>query len=124
VLLALEDGEFAFVRLRPEDSIPEWAVAGPLASITRTAEELSIICAQENVPKGAKSAGPWRSLRVAGQLEFSLVGVMAALCGPLAEAGIPLLTLSTFNTDYIFIRTPEFPRALEVLRSAGHSIRS
>lgn len=115
-------GRFAVVRLDPDAEIPAWACAGALSSVTRTERELSVICAESAVPGSVRCEAGFRALRVDGPLPFSAVGVLAALAGPLADAGISILALATHDTDYLLIREVEFHRALATLRDAGHSI--
>jgi hypothetical protein len=120
--LVLLDGTFAVCRLASDAPVPAWAAGGPFVSITRTADELSLVCRQEAVPEGVRCERGWRCLRVAGTLDFSLVGVLASLLDPLAEAGVAVFTVSTFETDYLMVKEPDFPRAAEVLRGAGHAV--
>jgi hypothetical protein len=95
-----------------------------LVSITRTHEEMSIVCPEDNVPDGVESERDWRGLKIAGRLDFSLVGILSSLLGPLALAVIPVFVTSTFNTDYLFVKQERLEQALEVLRMAGHAIDS
>ena len=94
---------FAIARLPGDAAVPEWA-GGDLVSITRTAEELSIACRADDVPEGVHCERGWRCFRVAGTLDFSLIGVLAALTVPLANAGGSVFALSTFDTDYLLVR--------------------
>jgi hypothetical protein len=105
-VLRLLDGELAIVRLPPDDAIPLWVSfsPGPLVSVTRTAHELSIVCPSGTVPSTVKCEAGWRAFTVEGQLEFSAVGVLSAILIPLATAGISILSLSTFDTDYVLVR--------------------
>ncbi|WP_020498386.1 ACT domain-containing protein [Sciscionella marina] len=99
-----------------------FAAAG-LVSVTRTEDELSIVCPESVAPAGAQlTAGGWRRLTVHGPLEFSLTGIMAALSGALAEAGVSLFAVSTYDTDHILVKQSDLGRALEVLRTAGHEV--
>lgn len=120
--LLLLDGAFAVCRLGGDSSIPAWATAGGFFSITRTADELSV-CAEDAVPDGVKCERGWRCLRVAGTIEFSAVGVLAALAVPLAEAGVSVFAVSTFDTDYLLVKDTDLPAALEALRRAGHVVQ-
>lgn len=96
---------------------------GYLVSVTRTDAELSIVCAESAVPATVECAERgWRALRVAGPLDFNAIGVMARLTAPLAEAGISILALATFDTDYLLVRAPDLSRALAALRAAGHRV--
>ena len=120
--LALLPGHHAFCRLEPAAGLPGWAMAGAFCSVTRTAEELSIVCPEDAVPAGVRCEGGWRLLRVEGTLEMGLVGIMAALTAPLAQAGISLMAIATFDTDYLLVREATLGRALAALRGAGHGV--
>ena len=110
-------GVFAVCRLDPAAATP----AG-FWSVTRTADELSVICAEDAIPDGAVAERGWRALRVAGPLDFALTGVAAALTAPLAAAGVSVLPVATFDTDYLFVREASLARALAALAAAGHSV--
>jgi len=112
----------AVCRLRPEDPLPAWATGGEFCSITRTADELSIICSQDLVPAETRCEREWRCLRVAGAMPFELVGVVAGLTAPLAAAGLGVFVLSTFDTDYLLVKQPQWAAALEVLGRQGYTI--
>jgi hypothetical protein len=120
-LIAL-DGLYAIVRLHPDAEVPEWAGGGQFWSVTRSDAELSVVCRQDDVPPEASAERGWCALEVAGPLDFSLIGVVASLVSPLAEAAVPIFVLSTFDTDYLLVRELDLPRAVEALRGAGHSV--
>jgi hypothetical protein len=115
-------GRFAVCKLPPNSAVPAWATAGDVFSVTRTVEELSVVCRQEIVPSGTQTELGWRCLRVAGAMPFTLVGVLASLTGPMAAAGVGVFVVSTFDTDYMFIKDAEFQAAVAALRGAGHSV--
>ncbi|HJQ24111.1 MAG TPA: ACT domain-containing protein [Blastocatellia bacterium] len=112
----------AICRLSPDAEVPDWALAADFYSITRTADELSIVCHQRNVPNDVQHEGDWRCLKVQGPLPFSMIGVMASLAVPLADAGISLFVISTFDTDYLLVKQDTLQAASAALRRAGHSI--
>jgi|SRR5579884_1653336 hypothetical protein len=116
------DGTFAICRLESHTPVPPWAAASAFFSITRTADELSIVCPEESVPEGIPCERGWRCLRVAGTIPFSVVGVLASLTTPLADAGIIVFAISTFDTDYLFIKAEDLARAVVILREQGHTI--
>ena len=120
------DGLFAVCRLAADTPLPAWsAVAGSdFISITRTTEELSISCRQEIVPDDVRCERGWRCLRVAGALDFALVGILASLLVPLADAGIAVFAVSTFDTDYLLVKEGRCDDAIAVMRRAGHSVSS
>jgi len=121
--LTLLPNLFAICRLDAASAIPTWATAGRFFSITRTGEELSIVCLQADVPEGIRCERDWRCLAVAGPLPFTMVGVLHSLVQPLAEAGISVFALSTFDTDYLLVKAVDLARAIDALRQHGHVIR-
>jgi hypothetical protein len=121
--LSVLPGRLAVCRLDPGRPIPAWAWCGPLQSVTRTGDEISVICPEEAVPSGTKREQGRRALRVNGPLAFSEVGVLASLTAPLAAAGISILSLSTFDTDYLLVNESDLERAMEALREEGHHVR-
>ncbi len=120
--LTVLPGGYAVCRLPADAAFPAWA-AGDLLSVTRTADELSVVCHEEAVPGGVRCVRGWRCLRVAGTLDLSLVGVLASLLVPLAEAGVGVFALSTFDTDYLLVRDRDLARALQALQTAGHALK-
>ena len=115
-------GRFAVCKLPPDSAVPAWGMAGDVFSVTRTVEELSVVCRQEMVPTGTHAEVGWRCLRVAGAMPFTLVGVLASLTGTVAAAGVSIFVVSTFDTDYLFVKEAELQAAVAALRGAGHSV--
>ena len=115
----------AVCRLDAGSDIPSWLDRSrEFTSITRTTDELSIVCARDDVPEGVPMEGPWRALRVQGPIVMTLIGVVAALANPLADAGISIFAMSTFDTDYILVHEPDFVAAVDALTQAGHVVAS
>ena len=121
-LLKLLPGRYAVCRFSPEASIPEPPARGEFFSVTRTATELSVVLPEGNAPADARCETGFRLLRVEGSLDFAAVGILAALVAPLAEAGIPVLSVSTFDTDYLLVRAVKMNEAGDALRAAGHTV--
>jgi hypothetical protein len=119
--LQLLAGGYAVSRLSPGEAPPDWA-GGELLALIWTPDELSIVSAADSVPESVRSERGWRVLRVAGPLDFSLVGILAALTGSLARAEIAVFSLSTFDTDYLLVRERDLEPALRALESDGHRI--
>lgn len=119
--LELTPGELAVSRLAPDAPVPAWA-AGPFWSVTRTPAELSVVCPAEAVPAEVTAERGWRSFRVAGPLDFALVGILARLTAPLAAEGISIFALSTYDTDYLLVRAADVARAAAALRRAGCAV--
>jgi hypothetical protein len=120
-LIVLPD-RLGVCKLPPDAAIPHWAAAARFFSITRTTDELSIVCPEALIPSETKCERGWRYLRVAGAMDFSLTGVLAALVTPLAEDRIGIFAIATFDTDYLLILEKDFDRALAELRRCGHEI--
>jgi hypothetical protein len=97
-------------------------MASAFLSLTKTEDELSIVCVQSCVPDGVECNRDWRALRVVGKLDFNLTGVLSSLAAPLAEAKISVFAISTFDTDYLLLKEKDFDRAVTVLKRTGHAI--
>ena len=121
--LSLLPDTLAICRLTPDAPIPDWALAGGFFSITRTADELSIVCPQANVPSEIQCDRDWRCLRVEGPLDLSLIGILASLTAPLARAGIGIFAVSTYDTDYLLVKEKRLEEAVLVLSQEGHHVR-
>ena len=114
-------GTWAVVRLDAADAVPRWALdATSFVSITRTSDELSIVCPESAAPQDVRSARGWGILRLHGPFPFAQVGVMASFAAPLAAAGVSIFGISTFDTDYILVKRTQLPAACEALIAAGH----
>lgn len=121
--LSILQETLAICKLKNDAQIPDWALSGSFFSVTRTAEELSIVCPQSNVPQGMACEKGWRCLGVEGPLAFSLTGILASLTTPLAQAGIPIFALSTYETDYVMMHEKNLERAGLILSQAGHRVQ-
>lgn len=120
--LRLLDGELAVCRLAPGAPVPEWGWTGAVACVTRTAAETSIVCDAASVPAGTQAESGWRAFAIEGPIPFGLTGVLAAVLNPLAAAGIGIFAVSTYDTDYVLVRSTDAARSAEALRAAGHVI--
>ena len=91
--------------------------------IGRTDDEVSVVCPTDMVPENTLERDDgWRAFRIAGQLEFSMVGVLAGISCVLADVGIPIFVVSMFDTDYILVKTKRFDETLRVLSEAGYAV--
>jgi hypothetical protein len=120
--LRLLPGAYAVCRLRPDAALPAWAARGDFWSLTRTGDELSVVAAQSVVPDGVRAEMDWACLQVAGPLELTMTGVLAAVTAPLAAAGIPVFVLCTFDTDYLLVKRVRLAAATAALAGAGHTV--
>jgi hypothetical protein len=113
----------AICRLAPAAPVPAWAAEpSGFLTVSRTADELSITTVQRAVPAGVRCERDYQAIRVRGPLSPNLVGILLSMLRPLAEAGLSILAISTYDTDYVFVRTRDLPAALDALRGAGHQI--
>ena len=115
--LSILPKKLAICRLEKNSTIPFWATDSTFFSITRTEDELSIVCPENKVPPGVISEKNWRAFKVMGPLDFSLTGILASLANALDEAKISIIALSTFDTDYILVQNKNFEKAVKVLRT-------
>jgi len=114
--------EVDFARL-PAGEEPAWDWrTGPLASITYTDSETSVVCAYASVPPGTKVQGPLVAFEIAGPLDFSTVGVLSGLLEPLAKQGISILVLSTFDTDWILVEADRSDEATTSWKRSGFTV--
>jgi hypothetical protein len=120
--LTVLDEPLALCRLAAGAPHPAWADVPPFSSVTRTPDELSVVCAASAVPSSVHASRGWRALRVAGPLELGLVGVTASLAVPLAEAGVSIVPIATHDTDWILVRDAQLDAACDALRRAGHVV--
>lgn len=113
----------AVCRLPADAPLPPWAGTGEFLSLTRTAEELSIICAEAGVPPRVPGVRGWRGLKIEGPFALeTTLGVLAALSAVLAEAGVSLLVVGTYDTDYLLLPGARLTEAVAALRLAGHLV--
>ncbi len=115
-------GPYAIVRLAPDAPIPDWATKGEFASITRTAEELSIVCSVGNLPADVHSPHRWACLKLEGPFPFSQTGVLLSFIEPLSNNGIPIFAISTYDTDYVLIQEEFAGNAVSTLQQVGHEL--
>lgn len=116
--MTILEGTFGVCKLRPDESEIQW-IKGDFYSITQTQDELSVLCLEKYIPKQIKYEGNWRCIKVEGQLDFSLIGILAFISTTLAKKGISIFALSTYNTDYILVKEKKLMEAKEALQEAG-----
>ncbi|MBD0319700.1 MAG: ACT domain-containing protein [Gemmatimonadetes bacterium] len=121
MLLTILPDPLAVCRLAA-DAVPAWLPAHGFVSVTRTADEFSVVCSEGAVPPGVVCERGWRCLAVAGPLDFGLTGVLASIATPLAAAAISIFALSTFDTDYVLVKADTLDAAVDALRRAGHEV--
>ena len=121
--LELLPDTLAVCRLEPTAPLPAWAQQpSGFLTVSRTAEELSITAVQQVVPADVACVRDYRALRVRGPLPLDLIGILAAIADPLADAGLSIFAISTYDTDYVLVKARDLETALGVLKRAGHQV--
>jgi hypothetical protein len=115
-------GSYAVARLAPDAPVPDWATKGEFTSISRTPDELSIVCPAGNVPGNLPLPDRWMCLKLEGAFPFSLTGILLAFIEPLSAHAIPIFAISTYDTDYVLVPEESSAKAVEMLMEAGHEM--
>jgi hypothetical protein len=111
---------FAVNKLAQFAELPSIFAKGEMCFMMRTVDEFTIICPDFMAPNNVQQEVGYKGIKVDGQMNLNEVGVLASLTQPLAEAGIPILAVSTFDTDYIFMMEEHIVTAVQALQKAGH----
>ena len=122
--LMLLPNQYAICQLPPDAANPAWARGGDLLALIRTFDELTVVCEGVDIPADVRAEPGWRALKVAGPLDFSMIGVLASLSGTLAQADVSIFVISTFNTDYLLLKDVQLETAIRALESQGHTVNS
>ena len=120
--LDLLPGRLAVCRLAPDAPLGPWMGKGGVSSISRTTAELSVVCAESSVPEGVRVEAGWRALALRGPIDFALTGVLVQILQPLAEAGVGIFALSTYDTDLVLVKEAQLADAVAALRDAGMDV--
>ncbi len=115
-------GPYAIVRLAPDAPVPGWAAKVEFTSITRSADELSIVCPVGNLPADVHSPHRWICLKLEGPFPFSQTGVLLSFIEPLSSGGVPIFAISTYDTDYVLIQEEYAGDAVSALQQVGHEL--
>jgi len=125
--LSILESMFGICRLDSGSEIPSWAYEGSFFSITKTPEELSVVCPESsipaNIPEKVRAERGWKCLKVEGPLDFGLTGILAGISRVLADNGISIFAVSTYDTDYILLRKNDLKSAIRTLEEAGYEIQ-
>ena len=116
------EGSYGICVFESDTPIPDWAVTASLCSITRTDKELTVVCPQNIIPADIKHERDWRCFRIDGSFDLNQIGVISSLAAPLAQAGISIFVVSSYDTDYILVKEQKVEQAVAVLSDNGHSI--
>ncbi|MFT8312984.1 MAG: ACT domain-containing protein [Clostridium sp.] len=114
--------KFGVCKLDKDELIPEWIKNSQFYSITKTADELSIVCSQDSIPGEVKCEKDWRILKVEGPLDFSLIGILSSITTILAQKEISIFAISTYDTDYILVKNKDIDNAINALSDEKYII--
>jgi len=112
-------GRYGVYRLPPDAALPGWAAEGAFTTVSRSDSELSVLCAWRDDAGGAPCIGPLACAALDGPLDFVLTGIIARLTAPLADAGISVFSVATFDTDYLLVGAGDAARAQAALETGG-----
>ncbi|GAA4009108.1 ACT domain-containing protein [Deinococcus rubellus] len=115
--------EFAVAQWPPAADLPAALLTGSFFSLTRSEDELSLVCEAHLLPEGTTHASGWVAFKLHGPFDFGLTGILAAVLNPLRDAGVGIFAMSTFDTDYVLVKRERLTEAQTALRSAGHRIQ-
>jgi uncharacterized protein len=114
---------FAIYRFNPDVEVPGWVSGSAFFSVTKSPDELSVVCEQRENNTGATAvSGDWKAMKIAGPLDLSLVGIIAEVSRILKESNISIFSISTYETDYVLIKSRDINKAIESLKTNGHQI--
>lgn len=119
--LRLLPDAFVVAQIPATEPFPDWGCTGGFSSVTRTPEEWSVVCETSFLPDGIRAETDWRIIQIEAVLDFALTGILSSLLAPLAAAGIPVFVLSTYNTDYVMVRSRHLAGAVFSLSEAGYT---
>lgn len=119
----LLSGEYSLCRLAPEESIPDWLAASAFFSISKSANELSIVCESQFVPPEVKHNGQWRLLKILEVLDLSLTGITAQFSTALANAAVNICVIASYDTDYVMVKEEKLSIAITALENAGFTVQ-
>ena len=120
--LSLLKDKYGICTLPNTAPIPDWALTQSLASITRTEKELTIVCRLEILPSQYQSGLKWRCFKIDGSFDLNQIGVISSISSPLADAGISIYVISTYDTDYFLIQEQNLEKTISTLSDIGHNI--
>lgn len=120
--MKLLNNKYGVCRLDKNELIPTWPQNSDFFSITKTSDELSIVCSQDDIPDDIKCEKDWRMLKILGPLDFSLIGILSSISTILAQKGISIFAISTYDTDYILVKNKDIDNAIAALIAERYEI--
>lgn len=118
--LKILQGNFAICKL---ESVKNVNFESDMVFLSKTDEEISLVCKEECIPSDViKSESGWNGFKIAECFDFNQVGIISKISDALAVCKIAIFVVSTYNTDYVFVKSERFPRAMEIMIDSGHTI--
>ncbi len=117
--LTLVDGLYSIARIPPSTAIPQWHLSSRFFSISKSEDEISIVCEDHLIPEEVKKDAGWILFKFKDKLDFQLTGILSSIAAPLAEHKISIFAVSTFDTDYILVERKAIERTMEILEKCG-----
>ena len=122
LILKLLKDKYSVCRLNKYDEIPKWIFNEEFFSITKTEDELSIVCLQDKIKDNVLCERNWKVLKIEGPLDFSLIGILSKISTLMANNKISIFAISTYDTDYILIKEKSIDKAIEVLINNNYNV--
>jgi hypothetical protein len=116
------EGTYAVARLEPTTPVPPWADGAGFVSITRTDDELSIVCRADRVPQCVQVAVSWACFKLQGPFAFDETGVVLSVIEPLSKNGVGIFVVSTYDGDHILVQSADVERSVALWQAAGHLV--
>lgn len=113
------EGSYSLCRLLADEAIPSWIFASPFYTISKSPEELSIVCESKYIPGNIQQSNGWKLLKIDAVLDLSLTGITAKFSKPLAEGGVNFCVIATYDTDYVMVPEEKLFLATEALQKEG-----
>jgi hypothetical protein len=120
--LKVLSSNYGVCRFDPHTEVPSWAMQGDFFTVSKSQEELSIVCQASLIPADIKAEKEWRIFKIEGPFSFTQIGILNAVTSVLSENGISLFAVSTFDTDYIMVKCADLDRSIQALRKAEHQV--
>jgi len=122
--LSILENRFTVHRFPPDHEIPNHVYGSKFYSISRTEDELSVVCDSSTQMNSEKSEPGWSCIKIAGVLDFSLTGVLADISSVLAKAEVSIFAISTYDTDYILVKSEKLQPAQKALLDSGYTFNN
>ncbi len=122
VRMRVLDGDYGVARLEPSEPIPAWAEGPGFVSISRSDDELSVVCLESRIPEGVRDDRGWACLKLLGPFAFDETGIVLSVIAPLSDNGVGIFVVSTFDGDHVMVKREDLDVVRGLLTDAGHTL--